>query len=220
MRAHWSASDHHLVATSLGQATGENTAFAAGQTADLLAQARRAMAANDLATADKLIAQAESLHVEYSPITMEDTPRKARQALERFCTTPAIQARCTRVRVVKTPRRPIRSPAGRMARGRRPGMTFACRRRWPGNISAPPPAANDANDRAQSDRLLRLARRALAVGDVAPPAKPSMRPSGCKFAMRRWTTVPSGSKARSTNINRPWRWIRIRKPIAALMHAG
>ena len=52
------------------------------QAADLLRRARQAIRENDLPAADLLISQADALKVEYSPITMEDTPRKARQFLE------------------------------------------------------------------------------------------------------------------------------------------
>ena len=73
-------------AMSVGQT--DTAVSAAGdprqQTADLLIRARRAMAENDLNAADALISQAEALKVDFSPLTMSDTPRKARQALERM----------------------------------------------------------------------------------------------------------------------------------------
>ncbi len=81
-------------AASLGQtaANGSLPEDKRPMVAGLLQRARQAMAENDLATADALIAQAESLKVEYSPITMEDTPKKARSALERLRTAGAASA--------------------------------------------------------------------------------------------------------------------------------
>ncbi|MCE5269543.1 MAG: hypothetical protein LLG00_16830, partial [Planctomycetaceae bacterium] len=53
------------------------------QVADLLHRSRQAMAENDLDVAESLIAKAESLGVQYSPLYMGDTPKKARRDLER-----------------------------------------------------------------------------------------------------------------------------------------
>jgi len=53
------------------------------QADDLLRRARQAMTENDLETADRLIAQAEALDVQYSPMYLGDTPRKLRRELDR-----------------------------------------------------------------------------------------------------------------------------------------
>jgi len=53
------------------------------QADDLLRRARAAMTENDLETADRLIAQAEALDVQYSPMYLGDTPRKLRRELDR-----------------------------------------------------------------------------------------------------------------------------------------
>ena len=74
-----------LVAPALGQsAPAEQTSQdTRQQTADLLRRARQAMAENDLAAADSLISQAEALGVQYNPLYMGDTPKKARHDLDR-----------------------------------------------------------------------------------------------------------------------------------------
>jgi general secretion pathway protein D len=53
------------------------------KTVDLLRRARQAMAENDVAAADSLISQAESLGIQYGPFYMGDTPKKARRDLDR-----------------------------------------------------------------------------------------------------------------------------------------
>jgi len=52
------------------------------QAADLLARAREAINAGDLEAAEALISQAEALKVSYGMLSLEDTPAKARKALE------------------------------------------------------------------------------------------------------------------------------------------
>ena len=54
------------------------------QADDLLLRARRAMAENDLDAANQLLAQVESLDVQYSPLQMGDTPRKLRRELDKM----------------------------------------------------------------------------------------------------------------------------------------
>jgi len=51
------------------------------QAEDLLQRARQAMAQNDLAAAETLIAQAEALGVSYGPLHFGDTPRAAMREL-------------------------------------------------------------------------------------------------------------------------------------------
>lgn len=52
------------------------------QADDLMLRARRAMAENDLDAANRLLTQAESLDVSYSPLHLGDTPRRLRRDLE------------------------------------------------------------------------------------------------------------------------------------------
>ena len=52
------------------------------QVGNLLRRARQALAENDLAAADTLISQAEALKVPYGPLSLGDTPKKARRDLE------------------------------------------------------------------------------------------------------------------------------------------
>jgi general secretion pathway protein D len=66
-----------------GQAASPRPDDKGQQTADLLRRARQAMAENDLAAAESLLAQAESLGVEYNSFHLGDTPKKARRDLER-----------------------------------------------------------------------------------------------------------------------------------------
>ena len=156
------------------------------QAAELLQRARQAIAKNDLAAADLLIGQAESLQVEYSPITMEDTPRKARQALEqirnanagpsgpagsspessRNATSPAdpFYGRTNGAASPKVFTTDLDIP---LTQGSYTLATpqFKDDQHVPpaGVVQNPPPATAL---RTQSDNLLRLSRRALAVGDV------------------------------------------------------
>ncbi len=166
------------------------------QTADLLRRARQAMKENDLAAANTLIAQAESLRVEYSPITMEDTPQKARQALDQLrrsnggLTLPSGKRSSSDPFLGHGPAGPsaaegvmplpptdpanaihsaspadFNSPQPSFNRGQ--GMAPPTGNNLPlppalQKQYAPPPAA----DRAQSDNLLRMSRRSLAVGDI------------------------------------------------------
>lgn len=57
---------------------------AGARTNDLLRRARQAMAENNLDAAETLIVQAESLGVKFSPLTIGDTPAKARRDLQRM----------------------------------------------------------------------------------------------------------------------------------------
>ncbi len=52
------------------------------QADDLMLRARRAMAENDLDAANRLLAEAESLDVPYSPLHLGDTPRRLRRELD------------------------------------------------------------------------------------------------------------------------------------------
>ena len=76
-----------LGAAAVGQSApagdSSSTEDKAQQTADLLRRARQAMAENNLTAADSLISQAEALGVQYNFFYMGDTPKKARQALDR-----------------------------------------------------------------------------------------------------------------------------------------
>jgi len=63
--------------------TALNPREARRQCDDLLRRARQAMAENDLQAAETLLAQAESLHVEYSPLYPGDTPKKLRNDLQK-----------------------------------------------------------------------------------------------------------------------------------------
>jgi general secretion pathway protein D len=72
-----------LGAASLGQnAPDLNAGNKQAQSDDLLRRARQAMSENDLATAEKLIGQAEALGVDYGPFCFGDTPKKAMRDLE------------------------------------------------------------------------------------------------------------------------------------------
>jgi hypothetical protein len=66
-----------------GQAASPRPDDKGQQSADLLRRARQAMAENDLAAAESLLAQAEALGVEYNSFHLGDTPKKARRDLER-----------------------------------------------------------------------------------------------------------------------------------------
>ena len=66
-----------------GQAASPRTDDKGQQAADLLRRARQAMAENDLAAAESLIAQSEALGVEYNSFHLGDTPKKARRDLDR-----------------------------------------------------------------------------------------------------------------------------------------
>ena len=129
------------------------------QAADLLQRARQAMKEGDLTTADLLVSQADSLKVEYSPITMEDTPRKARQALEQIRSVNAGSAGP--------------SPWGSDKRAAPPSDPFYGRTPAATDVTVTPlPPAGVAQplplvgQRTQSDTLLRMSRCALATGDV------------------------------------------------------
>lgn len=54
------------------------------QASDLLRRARRAMAQDNLAAAESLISAAEALHVRYGLLHLGDTPKRARQDLQRM----------------------------------------------------------------------------------------------------------------------------------------
>lgn len=83
-----------LAASAVGQsATTAGVPDDKGQqTADLLRRARQAMAENDLAAADSLISQAESLGVQFNALYMGDTPKKARRDLDRKRNVPGTTA--------------------------------------------------------------------------------------------------------------------------------
>jgi general secretion pathway protein D len=66
-----------------GQAASPRPDDKGQQAADLLRRARQAMAENDLAAAESLIAQSEALGVEYNSFHLGDTPKKARRDLDR-----------------------------------------------------------------------------------------------------------------------------------------
>ncbi len=146
--------------------------------AELLQRARQAIEKNDLAAADLLIGQAESLQVEYSPITMEDTPRKARQALEQIRNAQGADAgRSGQAGSSPEPSRTATVPAdpfyGRTTGAANPNLaTPESDIPLAGDHPHLPPASVVQNPtpaaalRTQSDNLLRLSRRALAVGDV------------------------------------------------------
>ena len=76
-----------LGTVSVGQ-QAEGSTLGAGEArqkaGDLLTRAREAMAQNDLATAESLIAQAEKLNVQYPPLYLGDSARKARRDLDRM----------------------------------------------------------------------------------------------------------------------------------------
>ena len=121
-----------LVAPALGQSAPAEqiSQDTRQQTADLLRRARQAMAENDLAAADSLISQAEALGVQYNPLYMGDTPKKARHDLDRkrnvSAATPSKPSKFVRTAGVRQEQgnaddRPVRRPARRFAR--------RCRRR-------------------------------------------------------------------------------------------
>ncbi len=123
------------------------------QSDDLLARARQAIQENNFAAAEQLIAQAESLAVNYGMLSTAYTPSKARAELQRK--TQAGQA----------------SPGGLFAFGNRreaaPADPFQGMQ--PAEAIQPLPAVAGAapiGARAQSDKLLLTARRHLAVGDI------------------------------------------------------
>ena len=137
-------------ATYPGNANGVD---ARRQSDDLLARARQAIQENNFAAAEQLIAQAESLGVNYGMLSTAYTPSKARAELQRKAQ--AGQA----------------SPGGLFAFGNRrdaaPADPFQGMQ--PTETIQPLPAVTGASPigaRAQSDQLLLTARRHLAVGDV------------------------------------------------------
>jgi len=79
--------EQQVCAVLVGQsaATNNNTSSEdrARQAAELLSRARQAMEENDWDAAEALISRAEALDVQYSPLHLGDTPRKARRDLER-----------------------------------------------------------------------------------------------------------------------------------------
>ena len=177
------------------------------QAADLLRRARQAMRENDLPTADMLISQADSLKVEYSPITMEDTPRKARQALEQIRNADS----WTAGRIAPGGRsrgrpRPSDPFYGRIGR-RHAGPSHACaadrgrsRCRRPAR-GKPCPAAPANGHRATTSCVCRGVPWPWATS--AAPSTCSTRPSDSTSGTDRWTTAPRRSKRPSASTRRP-----------------
>ncbi len=83
MAAQPQSGDVPQASTGGTQATGSTAGDKSQQAADLLRRARQAMAENDLAAAESLIAQAEARDVQYNSFHLGDTPKKARRDLER-----------------------------------------------------------------------------------------------------------------------------------------
>lgn len=140
------------------------------QADDLLQRARRAMAHNDLDAASQLLAQSESLDVQYSPLHLGDTPSKLRRDLDRQYQAagrlPQGGASAGRSGAIGDPfagrnREETGSPLAE-ARGR--GVTPLP----PVEPAGPAPSAIGRRSPAQlnPDDSLLQARRALAVGDV------------------------------------------------------
>ena len=81
------AATSHIGAMIMAQSSSSSSEDAVQdkhqQAADLLYRARQAMDQNDLAAADTLISEAESLGVRYGRLHFGDTPKKARCDLER-----------------------------------------------------------------------------------------------------------------------------------------
>jgi general secretion pathway protein D len=134
------------------------------QTQDLLRRARQAMAENDLGAAEALIAQAESLGVDYNLFYMGDTPKRARKDLEQRKATAAAPAGNPPFGSGRNDTPPADPFAGRnmAAPAAAPGLV-----RLP-TVDASPIPSGDA---MASNQMLLAARRALAVGDVQRAAK-------------------------------------------------
>lgn len=163
------ASGTWLSASALGQ-TG-NAESDRAQVKQLLTQARTAMEQKDLVQADKLIAQAEGLNVQYSLFEIVDTPKKARRDLEKAkaAATPAGTTDPFANRTATAT--PAAAIAAAPAGARYPDTGA----RYPetSTPAAPGIVANAApmGDRAVSDGSLLAARRFLAVGDTQRAAE-------------------------------------------------
>ena len=68
---------------SMGQSDGLRFDDKRQQSDELLRRARQAMSERDWETADRMIAQAEGLDAQYSPMYSGDTPKRLRRELER-----------------------------------------------------------------------------------------------------------------------------------------
>ncbi|RMF91557.1 MAG: hypothetical protein D6741_15980, partial [Planctomycetota bacterium] len=132
---------------------------------DLLARARQAIAENDLDAAERLVREAEALGVTYPPVYLGDTPAKVRRAIEQARGGSGLNRLLSGFK--NDPKVPDATPFDAAGAG---GVTPL-----PpvGQVRpvTPPGAAGDAAKRANSDRWLLEARRALAVGDVRTARK-------------------------------------------------
>ena len=117
-----------LAAAALGQSgsTANPSEDPRQQSADLLKRARQAMAENDLAAADSLIARAEALGVKQNIFYRGDTPEKARRELERMRNSSfagkvqrAVGAAGSEPKQADPQHGPVRRTSGRVARRRR-----------------------------------------------------------------------------------------------------
>ncbi len=185
--------------TSPTGAAGAKSASAAdknAQSAELLKRARQAMAENDLAAAETLVAQADALGVEYNNFYMGDTPKKLHRDLERkrgATASKPSQKFTPSINLRKSAEAPKQDPfAGQPAPSKEdvtplpkvdvasPRLqtepSFVADSRYPvtpqsvrdqGVLSSP--GKSEAGFSSAGDQgadLLRSARRALAVGDA------------------------------------------------------
>jgi general secretion pathway protein D len=186
-----SAANHATwAATALGQAGSSPQTAARAKVASLIDEARTAMKAGDLGTAESRIGQAEQMNVRYGLFHLGDTPQKARRDLERqkkksdgdlpsakfspqssdTATDPFLDGgpSSTETSSAATPALPLQLNAGQA-----PGANDAGYGRV--QLKEPAAAASAATgspspmqqiNRAASDKALVAARRSLAVGDT------------------------------------------------------
>ncbi len=187
------------ISTTVGWATGSMLVTQVGssdkkaQAEDLLHRARQALAENDFAAAEQLVAQAERLGVAYGPMTLGDTPERVRRDMELKRAAASKRSGS----LLPLPFRKSEEPSDPFAVRNRSGAedsrtsladhTEESMSMLPPvdqvNAVPPPsggvfsgrtglgpsahydPAGRNA-DRTRSDELLIAARRALALGDV------------------------------------------------------
>ncbi|HEV3003786.1 MAG TPA: hypothetical protein VGX78_04965, partial [Pirellulales bacterium] len=185
-----------VAAAATGQSgeTRESASDPRAQVADLLARARRAMKDGNFETAESLIDKAEGVNVNFPKVYLGDTPKKARTDLERRKVRAGKGNRPSQLypsrgdEAADAPRDPFAGRTGPTSGPlpRRstdvpestppgefepmPGLAgnqaFPDRSPFGKQAMTSPPSEADEDARAESDRLLLAARRALAVGDV------------------------------------------------------
>jgi general secretion pathway protein D len=187
----WASAAPSVLMAGVGQTADGRVPDKRAQSQDLLRRARQAMAENDLAAAEALISQAESLGVEYSAFHFGDTPRKARHDLtERKAggapqggTATATDPFIARTAAANaTQATPVRLPPVQQAyaiQGLKPDTATGANPLARGPMTTPPtnagvevpslgrqPMAPGSQPAVDSNQMLLAARKALAMGDV------------------------------------------------------